>query len=321
MKSLSKITLFAALTAVTATACQKEDNGIDTSSGKLVKMTFTAGNPELKPEVRTEIDGLTPYWSVGDQIGISTDGTKSNYPFTNDATERAATTTFSGNANISSTIYAYYPFTANGIDKVGDNTGAKVDLPANQTPTANSFDGKADILVSKPLTLDSEGQQVANLEFRRLSAIVKVVLKDQSTDTKLADQHVSSLSITTDGDNTLAGRVVVDLLNYTMYAPYFNGSNTVTATYTTNTEYVINGVSGTYLSVYPRLLAAGSKLVIEAATEGFVIKKEIVLSNEINLETGKITTLNVNLSDEHITAAATGLSLPFTDDFSDLTGN
>ena len=321
MKSLSKITLFAALTAVTATACQKEDNGIDTSSGKLVKMTFTAGNPELKPEVRTEIDGLTPYWSVGDQIGISTDGTKSNYPFTNDATERAATTTFSGNANISSTIYAYYPFTANGIDKVGDNTGAKVDLPANQTPTANSFDGKADILVSKPLTLDSEGQQVANLEFRRLSAIVKVVLKDQSTDTKLADQHVSSLSITTDGDNTLAGRVVVDLLNYTMYAPYFNGSNTVTATYTTNTEYVINGVSGTYLSVYPRLLAAGSKLVVEAATEGFVIKKEIVLSNEINLETGKITTLNVNLSDEHITAAATGLSLPFTDDFSNLTGN
>jgi len=88
MKSLSKITLFAALTAVTATACQKEDSSIDTSSGKLVKMTFTAGNPEFKPEVRTEIDGLTPYWSVGDQIGISTDGTKSNYPFTNDATER-----------------------------------------------------------------------------------------------------------------------------------------------------------------------------------------------------------------------------------------
>ena len=91
-----------------------------------------------------------------------------------------------------------------------------------------------------------------------------------------------------------------------MYAPYYNGSNTVTATYTTNTEYVINGVSGTYLSVYPRLLAAGSKLVVEAATEGYVIKKEIVLSNEIDLETGKITTLNVNLSDEHITAAATG---------------
>ena len=61
MKSLSKITLFAALTAVTATACQKEDSSIDTSSGKLVKMTFTAGNPEFKPEVRTEIDGLTPY--------------------------------------------------------------------------------------------------------------------------------------------------------------------------------------------------------------------------------------------------------------------
>lgn len=321
MKNLSKITLFAALTAVTVAACQKEDNSIDTPSDRLVKMTFTAGNPEFKPEVRTEIDGLTPYWSAGDQIGISTDGIKSNYPFTNDAAERAATTTFSGNANISSTIYAYYPFTVNGIDKVGDNTGAKVDLPANQTPTANSFDGKADILVSKPLTPDSEGQQVANLEFRRLSAIVKVVLKDQSTGTKLADQHVSSLSIATDGENTLAGRVVVDLFNYTMYAPYYNGSNTVTATYTTNTEYVINGTNGTYLSVYPRLLASGSKLVVEAATEGYIIKKEITLPNDVDLETGKVTTLNVNLSDEHITAVATGLALPFTDDFSDLTGN
>lgn len=153
------------------------------------------------------------------------------------------------------------------------------------------------------------------------SAIVKVVLKDQSTGAKLADQHVSFIVLTTDGVQHTGRPGCCRLLNYTMYAPYYNGSNTVTATYTTNTEYVINGVSGTYLSVYPRLLAAGSKLVVEAATEGYVIKKEIVLSNEIDLETGKITTLNVNLSDEHITAAATGLSLPFTDDFSDLTGN
>ena len=81
MKSLSKITLFAALTAVTATACQKEDSSIDTSSGKLVKMTFTAGTPEFKPEVRTEIDGLTPYWSVQLPLHERCDGARRNNDF------------------------------------------------------------------------------------------------------------------------------------------------------------------------------------------------------------------------------------------------
>lgn len=320
MKKLYKYAVLAVLAGLSFAACQKESSELDTSD-KLVKMTFAAGNPEFAPQVRTEIEGLTPYWSPGDVIGISTDGIKTNFPFTNDASERTATTTFSGSTNVSATIFAYYPYTANGIGKVEDNTGAKVDLPANQSPTATSFDGKADILVSKPLTLTASGQQVAALEFRRLSAIVKVVLKDQSTGSKLSGQHVSSLSITTDGNNTLAGRVVVDLFNYTMQAPYYNGTNTVTATYTTKTEYAVDGTSGTYLSVYPRLLAAGSKLTVEASTEGYVINKAITLPTDVDLETGKVTTLNINLSDENITATSTGLSLPFSDDFSDLTGS
>ena len=95
-------------------------------------------------------------------------------------------------------------------------------------------------------------------------------------------------------DSTANG--VLATLTFTVKENADSGKSAITLTY----------VSGTYLSVYPRLLAAGSKLVVEAATEGYVIKKEIVLSNEIDLETGKITTLNVNLSDEHITAAATG---------------
>lgn len=319
MKNLFKPAILAVLVASMFSACQKDGNIDDNSTGNLVKMTLKAGNPEIGSKVRTEIEGLTPYWSVGDVIGVSTDGTSKNYAFKNDATDRAETTTFSGSTNLSATIYAYYPYTANGIGAVEQNTGAKVDLPANQSPSATSFDGKADILVSKPLILNAEGQQVTDLEFRRLSAIVKVVLKDQTTGNKLNGQHVSSLSLTSGGDNTLAGRVVVDLKNFTMSAPYYNGSNKVTATYTTATQYVIDNTNATYLSVFPRLLASGSTLTVEAITEGYSIKKEITLPGDVNLETGKITTLNINLSDANLTAQEGGLALPFIDDYSWIT--
>ena len=84
MKSLSKITLFAALTAVTATACQKEDSSIDTSSGKLVKMTFTAGNPEFKPEVRRRNEVQLPLHERCDGARRNNDFFREREHFIND---------------------------------------------------------------------------------------------------------------------------------------------------------------------------------------------------------------------------------------------
>lgn len=311
MKRLFKFAMFVALAATTFTACQKDNTEPnELGGGKLVKMTFHAGNPEIGTAVRTEMEGLTPYWSVGDVIGVSTDGTTKQAQFTNDATERAQSTTFTGEIETSDVYYAYYPYTSNGLGEAEGNKGAKIDLPSNQSPTATSFDGKADILVSQPIS-----GEITSLKFRRLVGIAKIVLKDNTADNLLNGQHVSSLTMTV-SDKNLAGRCIVDLLNYTMYEPYYNGSKSIQATYTAATTYPIDGTGASYLCVYPQELAAESTLTIEASTEGYSIKKEITLPSAIKLEAGKITTLNIGLTEEHLTAEAAGLALPFSDDFS-----
>lgn len=311
MKRLFKFAMFVALAATTFTACQKDNTEPnELGGGKLVKMTFHAGNPEIGTAVRTEMEGLTPYWSVGDVIGVSTDGTTKQAQFTNDAPERAQSTTFTGEIETSDVYYAYYPYTSNGLGEAGGNKGAKIDLPSNQSPTATSFDGKADILVSQPIS-----GEITSLKFRRLVGIAKIVLKDNTADNLLNGQHVSSLTMTV-SDKNLAGRCIVDLLNYTMYEPYYNGSKSIQATYTAATTYPIDGTGASYLCVYPQELAAESTLTIEASTEGYSIKKEITLPSAIKLEAGKITTLNIGLTEEHLTAEAAGLALPFSDDFS-----
>lgn len=311
MKRLFKFAMFVALAATTFTACKKDNTEPnELGGGKLVKMTFHAGNPEIGTAVRTEMEGLTPYWSVGDVIGVSTDGTTKQAQFTNDATERAQSTTFTGEIETSDVYYAYYPYTSNGLGEAEGNKGAKIDLPSNQSPTATSFDGKADILVSQPIS-----GEITSLKFRRLVGIAKIVLKDNTADNLLNGQHVSSLTMTV-SDKNLAGRCIVDLLNYTMYEPYYNGSKSIQATYTAATTYPIDGTGASYLCVYPQELAAESTLTIEASTEGYSIKKEITLPSAIKLEAGKITTLNIGLTEEHLTAEAAGLALPFSDDFS-----
>lgn len=287
-------------------------------------VTLSAGNPSIAPDAqpqstRTEMEGTTPYWSVGDQIGVSTDGTSNNVAFTNDASERARTTTFSGTISAGTTLYTYYPYTANGISGSGDQAGARVDLPANQTPTATSFDGRADLLIGQPLAMTADGTVVGNLQFKRVSAIVKVVLKDNSTAKSLTGQHISMLSLAAGGENWLAGRLTLNLVSGQLLEPSYGQSNKVTAAYTSATQYEPDGTSGTYLSVYPRELPAGSTLTFEAATEGFSISRTVTLAEPVALLPGKINTLTVSLADEHITAAAAGFALPFTDDFSWIT--
>lgn len=326
MKKIIRLGALLAVAATAFTACQNNPTDTESSEQPRIRLTLRAGNPQIAPDAaaqgtRTEMEGTTPYWSVGDRIGVSTDGTSVNYPFTNDATERAQTTTFSGTVSVGSTLYTYYPYSDNGISGTGDNAGARVDIPVNQYPTATSFDGKADLLIGKPLAMAADGTVLGNLQFKRMGAILKVVLKDNSTGGLLAGQHVSSLTFSAGGDNYLAGRVTLNLKEGLLLDPYYKQSDKVTAIYTTATQYAVDGQSATYLGVFPRVLAAGTTLTVQASTEGYEISRTLTLEHDVDLKTSKVTTLRIGLADEHITPVATGLALPFTDDFSDLTGN
>ena len=308
MKKILYSSVAVLFAAIAATSCSKEAN-VPQADDNLVDVTIIAGNPETESATKTEIVGTTPYWSVGDAIGVS-DGTSTNYKFTTDIAAKAQTASFTGGTEVSSTLYAYYPYTNNGVGQVSEKYGAKVDLPANQQPSSTSFDGAADIMVSKQFTVDPKNATVENLEFARLGAVVKIVLVDKESSMTGA-QHPAAVSMT--ASSNLAGRVLVNMKDQSLGAPYYNQSKTVTANYTSETKYVINGTNASYLIVVPQTLEAGSSLTIEASTEGYSIEKEITVpAGGIKLEAGKITTLQVGLGASNIKASA-GAALPFVD--------
>ena len=295
-------------------ACSKEADSIpaENNDNQLVQVTITAGNPMVSQTTRTEMVDSQPYWSVGDAIGVS-NGLTTNYKFTTDIAAKATSASFTGSTTVSSTLYAYYPYTGNGVGTVSEKNGAKVDLPANQSPTATSFDGSADVMVAKQFTVDPENTTVEDLEFARLGAVVKIVLIDKES-TMTGTQHPTTVSMT--AESTLAGRVLIDMQNQELDAPYYNQSSTVTANYTAETKYAVDGSNATYLIVYPQTLAAGSTLTIGASTEDYTISKAIeVPAGGIELLAGKVTTLKINLAASNIVEEA-GAALPFTDDFS-----
>ncbi|MBQ9888029.1 MAG: hypothetical protein IJM41_02140 [Bacteroidales bacterium] len=321
MKSTLKSILFAAVVSLFAASCAKEAvTPVSNVDEQLVKVTLIAGNPEVAPatpSVRTEMEGSQPYWSVGDAIGVS-NGTSTNNKFTTDITERSTSASFTGSTAVSSTLYAYYPYTSNGVGLIQDTYyGAKVDLPNNQNPTSTSFDGKADIMVAKQFTVDPENTTVEDLEFARLGAVVKIVLIDKDG-TMTGTQHPTTVSMT--AESTLAGRVLIDMQNQQLVAPYYNPSSIVTANYSSDTKYAIDGTNATYLVVYPQTLAEGSTLTIAASTEDYTLSKDITVpAGGIDLQAGKVTTLKVKFAAANITSGA-GAALPFTDDFSWQTG-
>ena len=305
MKKIFTKLMLLAVAAAALVSCENNLNEENPAVEFLQDVVLTAEKPA---EVRTELIEGVPYWSKGDAVGVYLEDNTKHYKFDNTAEEASLTATFKGQTAVANTLFVYYPYTANGVAE----KGAKVDIPVNQEPTATSFDGKADIMLAKPVQLDEEGKQISDLEFARLGAIVKVVLKDKTGN--LAGQHVSALTMT--AANNLVGRVYIDVVNQQLGELYYGQSKSVTATYTEATQYEVNGTNATYVIVYPQTLAAGSTLSFEASTEGYAISKSIELGQDIVLESGKVATLNVSLAADNLVKEETGLALPFEDDFS-----
>ena len=291
------------LWAVAATALVSCENNFEEQApvaGLTQTVTLTAEKPT---EVRTELIGGVPYWKAEDAIGVYTQTVKDAdyYKFTNDATGDALTTSFTGTTAVANTLFVFYPYdSCNGISA----DGAKVLFPATQSPTATSFDGKADIMLAKPVTLDEEGKQLSGLEFARVGAIVKIVLKGDIS--SLAGQHISSLTMT--AASSLVGRAYLDVEKQELGKLYDESkSNSVMATYpAASTQYEVNGKNATYVIVYPQVLEAGNTLTITATTEDYDIKKDITVpADGIDLVQGVVTTLNVSLAADHITKRET----------------
>ena len=208
MKRVFRVLTILAAAAIAFVSCSEKEQAIPVIANEDgIPVIINAGSPVTM----TMMSGNTPYWCDGDVIGVS-NGTTTNASFAENSIadgETDVTATFSGKVSSAGTYYAYYPHTSNGVS----SNGAKVDIPLTQRPTSTSFDGAADIMVSKSFTVSTNTTTtIENLQFARLGAIVKVVLIDNSPTYDLSSDHPTAVSLT--AASNLVGRVYIDMVNH-----------------------------------------------------------------------------------------------------------
>lgn len=309
MKKLSLGLAFIAGASIAFISCNKEITQ-NTRLGEGINVDIVAGVPLTKTILG--IDGETPYWKDGDVLSV-TNGTTSNVSFAENSIadgETSLIATFSGKVSEAGDYYAVYPHTGS----ISEDHGPRVTVPTEQHPTATSFDGAADIMVSKVFSVGvTTNTTIENLQFARCGAIIKLVFsgKAAAQQAKLANQHPVSVSLTSTSD--LVGNVLFDYKNGTASISSI-ASKTVTASYTNSTHYLIDGANATYLIVVPTTLSG--TLEVEATTEDYEISRTLTLPDDIVLEAGKVYTFNVKLGDASIADATPVQTLPWSNDFS-----
>jgi len=274
--------LFVAAAAVLVLASCRKDFDLPSVPEDQVLLTINTGTPES----RTAISGTTPTWKSGDKVTVVYTNTSSEVvtaqssALASDATEASFSVSLTS-PNTSVEAHAYYPSNARSASA----SSATLVIPARQKPTGTSFDGSADILVSRGFT---SGGSVET-QFRRLGAVLKIKLSNAI----IGSENIKKVLLT--AEVPLAGDVAVRLEDG-VATGITNYSDKVVADYTAGGQFTMNSENYIYLVVYPQTLAAGTHLFIEGETTNATFYKDIVLPSNIELKPGHIQPLNISVN-------------------------
>ena len=190
---------FAIATLACATACQREVLPVEDISETEGTFTFKSVKPVLEDEnpTRTEWTGETIQWSKDDQIrmaytvegewqGMSDDNTAPKLYASNKLAEACEVAEFTVNSNFGSTatgthvFYGLYPGTLVSSTSFNDAPVADINLPSEQTPAADSFDGAADVMIgiSEELAAKPSSEETVLMSWTRLVAHADLTIKN-----------------------------------------------------------------------------------------------------------------------------------------------
>lgn len=250
--------------ALLLAACGNEDileNNESGNAGK-VHMTFTAGIPQTRTSLGE--DGHAVNWTLNDLVAIY-DGTETLCDFKATKVE-GSTATLEGDAKMTDTYTAFYPYTNDGTLTFGDGT-ITFTLPAGQTATAGGFANGLN-----PSWAQATGGS-KNLEFQNLCALAKFTVDaDGVTEVTLTANQES---------DALAGGLTYTIADGTLTATgSASRSVTLTGTFTKGEEY--------YFVVAPGTLKGGITLNYMGEGGKTYVK---TTPSEVTFTAGKITKL------------------------------
>lgn len=265
--------LLCGMAALLCVACHEEADGenreeVDNEIAESISITI---NTE---ETRTALDiqAQRVQWSSGDKIFVVENGT--HY-----ATSSTATIDDMGRASFVVTLdkgeaneYSYdalYPAESVTIGKDATNDVVSITLPAEQHPTATSFDPMGDILVAQRVVCLAQPTEL-NMRFKRLVALGELTLTNLP-----ADDHIASVTLRMDDNKTLAG---VNRVNCIEGKVVEYGHDRPSSTLRLIYDEPIEADDAIYFTCNPLMLNAGDKFDVEVTTsKGDIYKRSVTI--------------------------------------------
>lgn len=264
---------------------------------------------------RTTNDGMSTKWASKDAMNLfhavaGTTDYKSDGEYTVDtALEGIFSGTLSEALDESSTYdwYAFYPYKANIKTPANTSSGYVTVGGASQVQKGNSSTAHicGDIC---PLYGTLKGAGASDKPAFQMNQLTSVICV-RVTNKQSSDLTVSSISFTSTED--IVGEYYINFAGSPVVYTGRSGnvSNTATLTVTGGTAIATDEYADFYIVIKPHTATAGSDLKI--SVNG--MEKTVTLSADKTFEAGKIKTLKINYN-----PTSAGLSLPFTEDFSDI---
>lgn len=300
--------IFVGVMLVSIVACQKHDeDAFDGLISEQVKMVITADNAvedsrTVLNEARSKVD-----WSAGDTLcviehtSIEHPATWFEDPWTEenfDAVESSSanidafnkatfTATFSKEINTEFNYYAIYPYSAVYFNK--NINSVRITLPREQVSTEKSFDGSADLLVSKPVTSLTQAPSL-KIQFKRLVSVCKLNIKGLQ-----AGITISKVAFKAE-NKALSGYVYVDCETGDVSSAGFcnNTNNNVVINYATP----IDAAKPVFFTCHPVEFAEGDSFTLTLTTSGGEYTKKVTLpaGRKLTLSQGDLSTFTVDFS-------------------------
>ena len=336
MKRIISNLMLVAAAAMAFFACQKQEVNAP-EEVKVEGLNFSAEKPEFADASKTEWTGETIQWSEGDAIRVAytCDGVWQNADGTATAdedngkktaklyastplAEASATAKFAVPGNFKGTasgVYEFYAIYPSGAAvKEADFPFAPsvtVDVPAEQTPLANSFDSAADLMAAKSIeTFEGLPTERISLLWTRIVAHGHLTLKNLQVE---EDEKLQTITLTADENADMVGQYYLYLDTYNVEkAAGNNAANSLTVKADNLT--IADGGNVTFWTCF--LPCTWKSLDVVVETDKATYTRSIDLTgNEKTFAQNARNTLAINMATAERVVRASS-ALPFERDFS-----
>lgn len=302
MKKITKsIALIAALAAMMV-SCAKEIEQVTKEtpqSRDMVNITVNAGSASTK----TFINGTAVKWADSgeyleifqDKDGAVTHKTSGEGKTTDSGATMSFDVAFDATTGTAFNYYAFYPAAS-----YNNNTGldVKINTPANQTPTATSFDPAADLLIAQKVENGNTQATTLNMAFTRAVAVGKMTLTNLASSDDVKKVTFSAK----DGSTPIkvAGRTEFSLATAKPKSSYANNvSETSIILDYSALNLQANSSMDVFFTCYPFEISAGDSFTVEVqtATQSFTRTVDLTGAQEIIFAPGSASRFSVNMSE------------------------